>query len=144
MERKSRGQILQLKTREISYNMTWTWLRKGNLKREIKSLLITPQNNAIKTNQIKVKIDNTQRYSKCVLCEGTVNYIMSEYITLGKDCKTRHDWVGKVIHWELSKKLKYDHTTKHMIILPNFWTDSGSSIYKQTRISPKNGAHKIL
>ena len=24
--------------------------------------------------------------------------------------KTRHDWVGKVIHWELYKKLKFDHT----------------------------------
>ena len=29
-----------------------------------------------------------------------------------KDYKTRHDWVGKVIHWELCKKLKFDHTNK--------------------------------
>ena len=26
--------------------------------------------------------------------------------------KTRHDWVGKVIHWELCKKFKFDHTNK--------------------------------
>ena len=26
--------------------------------------------------------------------------------------KTRHDWVGKVIHWELCKKLKFDHANK--------------------------------
>ena len=26
--------------------------------------------------------------------------------------KTGHDWVGKVIHWELSKKFKFDHTNK--------------------------------
>ena len=26
--------------------------------------------------------------------------------------KTRHDWVGKVINWELCKKLKFDHTNK--------------------------------
>ena len=25
---------------------------------------------------------------------------------------TRHDWVGKVIHWELCKKLKFDNTKK--------------------------------
>ena len=25
---------------------------------------------------------------------------------------TRHDWVGKVIHWELCQKLKFDHTNK--------------------------------
>ena len=24
--------------------------------------------------------------------------------------KTRHDWVGKVIYWELAKKLKFNHT----------------------------------
>ena len=29
-----------------------------------------------------------------------------------KEYKTRHDWVGKVIHWELCKKMELDHTTK--------------------------------
>ena len=29
-----------------------------------------------------------------------------------KECKTRHDWVGKVIQWELCKKLKFDHSIK--------------------------------
>ena len=26
--------------------------------------------------------------------------------------KTTHDWVEKEIHWELCKKLKFDHTNK--------------------------------
>ena len=29
-----------------------------------------------------------------------------------KEYKTRHEWVGKVIHWELCKKSKFDHTNK--------------------------------
>ena len=29
-----------------------------------------------------------------------------------KEYKTRHDWVGKVIIWELSERLKFDHTNK--------------------------------
>ena len=29
-----------------------------------------------------------------------------------KKYKTRHDWVGKVIHWELCKKFKFNHTNK--------------------------------
>ena len=29
-----------------------------------------------------------------------------------KEYKTRHDWMGKVIHKELCKKLKFDHTDK--------------------------------
>ena len=26
--------------------------------------------------------------------------------------KARHDWVGKVIHWEMCKKFKFDHANK--------------------------------
>ena len=29
-----------------------------------------------------------------------------------KEYKTRHDWVGKGIHWEMCKKFKFDHTNK--------------------------------
>ena len=32
--------------------------------------------------------------------------------------KTRHDWVGKLIHWELSKKFKFDHTSKWYVHNP--------------------------
>ena len=44
----------------ISNQKTWTWLGKGNLKREIESLLIAAQDNAIRTNHIKARIDKTQ------------------------------------------------------------------------------------
>ena len=27
-----------------------------------------------------------------------------------KEYNTRHDWVGMMTHWELSKKFKFDHT----------------------------------
>ena len=51
----------------ISRDKTWTWLRKGNFKRETESLLIAAQNNAVRTNQIKARIDKTQQKSKCRL-----------------------------------------------------------------------------
>ena len=41
----------------ISHQKTWTWLRKGNLKRETESLQIAAQGNAIRTNHIKARID---------------------------------------------------------------------------------------
>ena len=65
----------------ISNQKTWTWLRKGNFKRETKSLLIAAQDNAIRTNHIKARIDKTQQNSKCRLCgdrDETINYIISE------------------------------------------------------------------
>ena len=49
----------------ISYEKTCIWLRKGNFKRQTESLLIAAQNNAIRTNHIKARIDKTQQNSKC-------------------------------------------------------------------------------
>ena len=43
----------------ISHEKTWTWLKKGNFKREAESLLKAAQNDAIRTNHIKVRIDKT-------------------------------------------------------------------------------------
>ena len=41
------------------------------------------------------------------------NHIISECSKLAqREYKTRHDWVGKGIHWELCKKFKFDHVNK--------------------------------
>ena len=89
-----------------------TWLRKGNFKRETESLRIAAQNNAVITNHIKVRIDKTKQNSKCRLCgdrDETINHIISECSKLAqKEYKTRHNWVGKVIIWEMCKKFKFD------------------------------------
>ena len=94
----------------------WTWLRKGNFKRETESLLIAAQDKAMRTNHIKAKIDKTQHNSKCRLCgdrDEIINHIIIECSKLAqKEYKTRHGWVGKVIHWEICKKFKFDHTNK--------------------------------
>ena len=45
----------------ISHDKTWTWLRKGNFKRETESLLMAAQNNAIRTNHIKARIDDSTK-----------------------------------------------------------------------------------
>ena len=42
-------------TDNISREKTWTWLRKGNLKRETEYLLIAAENNTIRTNYVKVQ-----------------------------------------------------------------------------------------
>ena len=100
----------------ISHDKTWTWLRKGNFKRETESLLIEAQDNAVRTNHIKARIDKTQQNSNCRLCsdrDETINHIISECSKLAqKEYKTRHEWAGKMIHWEMCKKSKFDHTNK--------------------------------
>ena len=44
---------------------------------------------------------------------------MSECSKLAQgEYKATHDWVGKVIHWEMCKKLKFDHTNKQYMHNP--------------------------
>ena len=74
------------------------------------------QNYTIRTYHIKAGIEKTQQNSKYKLCgdrKETINHILSECSKLArKECKTRYYWVGKVIHWELCKKFKFDHSNK--------------------------------
>ena len=58
----------------ISHNKTWTWLRKGHFKKKTESLLIAAQNNTIRTNHIKARIDKTQQNSKYRLCVDKWNH----------------------------------------------------------------------
>ena len=84
--------------------MFWKRLRKGRLSRENEYLLIAAQNNFIKIDYIKAKINNTQQISIFKLCgdgHETVNHSISKCEKLAqKEYKTKHDWVGKVTHWE--------------------------------------------
>ena len=79
----------------ISREKTWTWLKKRKFKGETESLLIA-QNNAIRTNHIKARIDKTQQNSKCRLCgdrDESSNHIISKCSKLAqKEYKARHNW----------------------------------------------------
>ena len=74
------------------------------------------QNSAIRTHHVKATVDMTQQNSICRQCgdrDETIKHIISEYIKLAqKEYKPRHDWVGKVIHWGMCKKFKFDHVNK--------------------------------
>ena len=77
--------------------------------RKTESLLIAEQNKIIRTNYVegKKKTDEKQQNSECRLCgnrDKTIVYIKGEYSKLAKRVyKSKHDWVEKVIDWELCK-----------------------------------------
>ena len=50
-----------------------------------------------------------------------IYHIISECRKLEqKEYKSKHDWVGKAIQWELFKKSKFDHTSKSYMHHPEF------------------------
>ena len=56
------------------------------------------------------------------LCRGAVSvfYSPNRLGKVQKEYETRHNWVGKVIRWELYKKLKSEHTNKWYMHNPEF------------------------
>ena len=59
-EKQLYGRFKRLIT-NISHDKTWTSLRNGNFKRETESHLIATQNNVIRINHMKARIDQTQQ-----------------------------------------------------------------------------------
>ena len=99
------GQILR-QTEDIRDKASWDWLRKGDLKKETEGLITAAQDQSLRTNAIKAKIDKQNVSPLCRLCgekDETVNHVICECSKLAQnDYKKRHDNVARVIHWELS------------------------------------------
>ena len=63
-QNKLHGQFFN-QTEEVVGGKKWLWLRDGSIKREIESLIMAAQEQAIRENAIKAKIAKTQAKSKC-------------------------------------------------------------------------------
>ena len=88
---------------------SWGWLKRGILKKETEGLLTAAQDQELRTNSIKNRIDEEDVSPMCRLCgerEETVSHIVAECKKLAqREYKMwRHDKVGQVIHWKLCQK----------------------------------------
>ena len=66
------------------------------------------QDQAIRTNAIKARIDKTSSNNKCRLCkvnEETIDHLVSSCSKIAQtDYKERHDKVASMLHWNLCRK----------------------------------------
>ena len=56
------GQFLR-KTSDLPGVERWTWLRDGSIKRETETMILAAQEQCLRTNAIKAKIDRSQENS---------------------------------------------------------------------------------
>ena len=93
---------------KVDKELSWRWLRKGDLKIQTESLLCAAQEQALRTNYLKFYIDKTANSPLCRMCGnkgGTVQHIICECEMLAeKEYKRRHDNVDTRLHWDLCKK----------------------------------------
>ena len=82
------------------------------MKRETESLIVAAQNQSIRTNLLKARIDKSQGDSLCRMCrkvDDSIDYIVSGCSKLAqKEYKRRHDNLGRIIHWKLARKCNFE------------------------------------
>ena len=91
------------------------WLRKADLKVETEAMLCAAQEQAIRTNYVKHKIDKTTQSPLCRMTDNTetTSHIVSECEKLAqKEYKRRHDNVAKIVHWRLCGKYNLKRSEK--------------------------------
>lgn len=95
---------------------SWRWLQKSDLKSETEALIFAAQEQALRTNYVKCKVDKSIESPLCRLCKEkgeSVNHIICECKKLAqKEYKRRHDGVARFIHWELCGKYKIPRVEK--------------------------------
>ena len=82
------------------------------MKRETKKLTVAAQNQSIRTNLVKAKIDKSQKDTLCRLCkkaDESIDHVVSGCSKLAqKEYKRRHDNLGKIVHWKLARKCNFE------------------------------------
>ena len=103
-------------TEEVRSDQFWVWLQNGDLKRETESVIVAAQNQSIRTNLVKTKIDECQGDSLCRVwgkVDERIDHIVSGCSNLAqKEYKRRHDNLGKIVHWELARKCNFEAGNK--------------------------------
>ena len=70
------------------------------------------QNQGIRANLVKAKLDKNQGDSLCRVCrkvDESLNHIASGCSKLvQKEYKRRHDNLGKIVHWKLARKCNFE------------------------------------
>ena len=80
LERPCTGKFFR-KTQEHRDESSWDWLKHGKLKKEIEGMLMAAQDQALRTNAMKNKIDKMNISPLCKLCgerDETVAHIVAE------------------------------------------------------------------
>ena len=99
-------------TKEVRSDQCWFWFQNRDLKRETESLIVAAQNQSIRTNLVKAKIDKSQGDSLCKVCikiNESVDHIVSGCSKLAqKEYKRRHDNLRKIVHWKLARKCSFE------------------------------------
>ena len=110
------GQFVREMPGEVDKELSWQWTTRGDLKVQTEATIFAAQEQALRTNYVKNKIDKTSESPLCRMCGErgeTVQHIVCECSKLAqREYKRRHDNIAKFIHWMLCEKYGLNRTEK--------------------------------
>ena len=115
-EKKMHGQFLRSMAETVDLDKMWEWTRKSDLKIGTEALIFAAQEQALRTNYVKLNIDKSVDSPLRRLCGEkveTINHIISECNKLAQtEYKRRHDNIARLVHWKLCCKYGIDRSEK--------------------------------
>ena len=70
-EKQLHGQFKR-ETEDLA-SVSWNWIRTGELKKETEGLIFASQDQALRTNAVKARIENPNVSSKCRMYDSKTN-----------------------------------------------------------------------
>ena len=122
-EKPMYGQFIRDMKEGVDKPGTWEWMRKADLKVGTEALICAAQEQALRTNYVKFRIDKTADSPLCRLCgeKGeSISHIVSECSKLAqREYKRRHDNIARIVHWKLCGEYHLDRAGKWYEHQPN-------------------------
>ena len=110
------GQFDREMNENVDKGLSWNRVVKSDLKVQTEALIFAAQEQALRTNYIKHKIDKTSENPLCRMCGNkgeTVQHLICECSKLAqREYKRRHDNIAKLIHWKLCEKYGLERKEK--------------------------------
>ena len=91
-------------------------MNKGDLKKETEGLITAAQDQALRTNAIKARIEKQDLSPLCRMCgakDETTHHLVCECSKLAQiEYKQRHDNFDRIVRWNLAKLDRLDVAEK--------------------------------
>ena len=101
-EKRMYGQFVRDMPEEVDKDLSWQWVSHSDLKVQTEALVFATQEQALRTNYMKHKIDKTSESPLCRMCREkgeTVQHLICECKKLAqREYKRRHDNIAKLIY----------------------------------------------
>ena len=110
------GQFVRKMHEEIDKDLSWKWLVQSDLKVQTEATICAAQEQALRKNCAKNKIDKILENLLCRMCSErgeTMQHIICQCKKLvQREYKRRHDAVAKLVHWKLREKHNLERKEK--------------------------------